>query len=105
MLRKIQNGITDNLTGTVVGDVASAIRRMKPHIHLGEQVFTRAQVFAMPVASQRVMTWGCSHKSSTSGIAPALRSLHEVVLQLDSRRHRRSGRDRQPSRFLRFASR
>jgi hypothetical protein len=49
MLCQIKDRVADNLPGTMIGDIAAAVGRMKFHLHLRKQAIVSAQVFAFAV--------------------------------------------------------
>jgi hypothetical protein len=49
---EVENGIADDLAGTVIGDIAAAIGRMKFDAVLAQKVLGNAQVLAFAVAAE-----------------------------------------------------
>ena len=49
---QVQNRVSDNLAGAVIGDIAAAIGVMKFDALTAEEIFGNAQVFALAIAAE-----------------------------------------------------
>jgi hypothetical protein len=49
---EIEDGVTDDLAGAVVGDVAAAVGFLERDVHLGQEAVARAEIFFFAVAAQ-----------------------------------------------------
>ena len=77
---KLQNGVADHLSRAVVGDVAAAVGVMELHAHLRSASGDASKFSSLPLRPS-VITWGCSHSSSTSGAAAGFARGHQSLLQ------------------------
>src|SRR5579871_745877 len=76
---QIENGISDDLTGAMIGDVAAPIGGMKGNAGAAQDFFARQQIFGVPVAAERDDVRVLDDQELVGNELP-LALLHQVLL-------------------------
>ena len=96
---EIKDGIADNLSGAVIGDVATAVGCVEGDVHLCEQAVTGAEMFFFSVAAERDHV-GVLAEQQHVGNGAGFAGFDELLLQMRMLGRKAGGLRSLASRFF-----